>query len=44
MSMKEIDNVNITKANATRGIVYTIHKFSLTNASNILQINQQQQA
>ena len=41
--MKEIDNENATKSNATSGNVYTIHKYTLTNTSNTLQINQQQQ-
>ena len=27
MSMKEIDNTNTTKANATTGSVYTIYKY-----------------
>ena len=27
MSMKEIDNAYTTKANATKGNVYTIHKY-----------------
>ena len=37
--MKEIE-----KANATRGNIYTRHKYTLTNTSNMLKINQQQQA
>ena len=37
--MNEIENANAMKANATRGNVYT-----LTNTSNMFQINQQQQA
>ena len=37
MSVKETDNSNTTEANATRGSVYTIHKYK------IFQINQQQQ-
>ena len=41
MSMKEIENAKVTKANTTRGNVYTIH----TNKyMNTFQINQQQQA
>ena len=39
MSIKEIEN-----ANATRVSVHIIHKYTLTNTSNIFQINQQQQA
>ena len=35
--MKEIDNENATKANATRDNMYT-------NTSNKIQVNQQQQA
>ena len=42
--MKEIDNANTTKANATRGSVYTVHKYTLTNTLNTFHINQQQQA
>ena len=41
--MKEIENANIMKANATRGSVYTIYKFTLTKTLNIFQVNQQQQ-
>ena len=29
--MKEIDKANTTEANATRGSVYIIHKYALTN-------------
>ena len=38
-----LDNANAMKGNATRGCVYTIHKYTLTNTSNTFQINQQQQ-
>ena len=44
MIMKKIDNTNTMKANATRGCVYPILKYTLTNISNTFQINQQQQA
>ena len=40
--MKEIEKANTMKANARRVSVYTIHKYILTNPSNIFQINQQQ--
>ena len=47
MSIKEIKNANITKANITRDSLHTIHKHTLTNTSNNnpmnIQINQQQQ-
>ena len=42
--MKDSGNANTTKANTTRGNVYTIYKYPLTNPSNTFQINQQQQA
>ena len=29
MSVKEVENINSTKANATRGKVYTRHKYTL---------------
>ena len=41
MSIKEIDNADTT-VNATRDIIYTIHKYILTKTSNTFQINQQQ--
>ena len=41
MSRREIEKANITKANATRDSVYTIHKYALINTSNTFQ---QQQA
>ena len=44
MKVKEIQKANTTKANATRGSVYTIHKYTLTNTSYTFQINHQQQA
>ena len=44
MGMKEIDNAYITKANATRSSVYTMHKYLPTNTSNTFEIKQQEQA
>ena len=41
MSVKGIENANTTKANVTRGTLYTIQKYTLTNTSNTFQINQQ---
>ena len=40
MSVIETDNASRTKTNATRGSVYTIHKYTITNTSNTFQINQ----
>ena len=42
--MKELETENATKANLTRGSVYKIYKYTLTNTSNAFQINQEQQA
>ena len=47
MSMKEIDKAKkkkCTKAYATRGSVYTIHKYLLTYTSNTFEINLPRQA
>ena len=44
MSMKEIDKANAAKTYITRGYVYTIHQYTLTNILNTFQINHQQQA
>ena len=42
MTANEVDNASTTKTKATRGSVYTIHKCTLTNISDIFQINIQQ--
>ena len=44
MSVNTIDNAKTTNVNLTRETVFTIYKYTLTNTSNTIEINQQQQA
>ena len=41
--MKEIENSNAMKANAIRGNIFRIHKYTVTNTSDISEIYQQLQ-